>query len=143
MKFEQSQEELEEMIADHMEKGFLDNIVDMFKHDKTLYPIVSKLIKDERMRVRIGAIALIESLREINFDGLDEISNSLLPLLEDDNPVVRGDVAYSLGIIGLKKDIPFLEKMLNDKAFDVRTTARESIEEILICSGQGNEVVKE
>jgi hypothetical protein len=24
------------MIADYMEKGFLDNIIDMFKHDKSL-----------------------------------------------------------------------------------------------------------
>ncbi len=122
--------ELEQMIADYMEKGFLDNIIDMFKHDKTLYPITAKLIKDERLRVRLGAIALIESLKEIDAEDLDVIADSIIPLLHDENPVIRGDTAHAIGIVGMKRHIEFLEKLLDDNNSDVRDAIKDSIEEI-------------
>jgi len=50
------------MIADYMGKGFLENIVDMFRHDSKLYGLVGELIQDERVRVRIGVTALMEDL---------------------------------------------------------------------------------
>ncbi len=102
----------------------------MFKHDKTLYPITAKLIKDERLRVRLGAIALIESLKEINAEDLDVIADSVIPLLHDENPVIRGDTAHSLGIVGMKRHIEFLEKLLDDNNSDVRDAIKDSIEEI-------------
>jgi len=52
------------MIADYMEKGFLENIIDMFRHDKSLYPLIGDLLNDERMRVRLGVSALVETLAE-------------------------------------------------------------------------------
>lgn len=51
-----------DMILDHMDKGFLENIIDMFKKDETLYPVLISMLRDERMRVRIGATALVEEL---------------------------------------------------------------------------------
>jgi hypothetical protein len=45
--------DMSSMIADYMEKGFLDNIIDMFTHDSTLYALIGHLIQDERVRVRI------------------------------------------------------------------------------------------
>ena len=56
------------MIADYMEGGYLDNIIDMFKHDKSLYEYIGDLMTDERMRVRIGATALMEELRKESGD---------------------------------------------------------------------------
>jgi hypothetical protein len=32
------------MIADYMEKGFLENIIDMFKNDKSYYPFIGNLL---------------------------------------------------------------------------------------------------
>ena len=51
------------LIADHMENGFLENIVDMFMHDSSLYKLTGSLIQDERVRVRIGITALMEELK--------------------------------------------------------------------------------
>ncbi len=130
MKDGQNDQSLEEMIADYMEKGFLDNIIDMFKYDKGLHEVITKLMKDERLRVRVGAIALIESLKEIGADNIEDIADSLVPLLKDENPVVRGDAAYSLGIFGFKKHIPFLRKLFNDDNPNVREIAQDSVEEI-------------
>ena len=51
---------LKKMIADYIEGEFVDNIIDMFRHDESLYTYVGDLMKDEQIRVRIGTTALIE-----------------------------------------------------------------------------------
>ncbi|MBF0592524.1 MAG: HEAT repeat domain-containing protein [Nitrospirae bacterium] len=122
---------LEAMIADYMEKGFLDNIVDMLKYDAGMYIVVAGLLRDERLRVRIGAIALIEALKEQGLEVIQDIADSLLPLLGDDNPSVRGDTAYAFGIIGQKRHVMPLEQLLDDKNMEVAQTAHESIDSIL------------
>jgi HEAT repeat protein len=118
------------MIADYMEKGFLENIVDMFRHDGKLYSLVGELIQDERVRVRIGVTALMEELSVLDASNVPAAVSPLLPLLDHENPVVRGDVSNILGIIGDKSILPFLEKGLNDSNHNVRLILAEAIEEI-------------
>ena len=96
-------------IADYLENGLLDNIIDMFKHDRRLYAFIAELMTDERIRVRIQYI---------------------LPLLDNQNPLFRGDAAYLLGIIGQTDVIPFLKKSLHDEFSHIRIIAQEAIEEI-------------
>jgi len=122
--------DLKKMIADYMENGLLDNIIDMFKHDKSLYEYIGYLITDERIRVRIGATALIETLKKEDSDNILKAVPSILPFLNDQNPVIRGDAAHLLGIIGNKDAIPFLEKIKNDNDANVRIIAEEAIEDI-------------
>ncbi|MBF0553869.1 MAG: hypothetical protein HQK96_04845 [Nitrospirae bacterium] len=121
------EQNLYDMIADYMEKGFLDNIIDMFRYEPEVYPAALRLMSDERMRVRIGAIALLESLSEINFVHLGEIADSIAPLLKSETAVIRGDAAYGLGIIGVNRHIPQLQSLLNDEIPDIAEAARDSI----------------
>jgi hypothetical protein len=118
------------MIADYMEKGFLDNIVDMFKHDKTLYPVIGDLLGDERSRVRIGTVALVETLKEEDYDNIVTAIPDIAKLLKDTNPTIRGDAAYLLGIIGHGDAVPYLLSVCDDEHDLVRETALESIDEI-------------
>ncbi len=122
--------DLQAMISDYMENGFLDNIIDMFRHDSSLYSLVGVLIRDERVRVRIGTTAMMEELSRTDGAAVSAALPDILPLLEHENPVVRGDAANLLGIIGDKSAVPFLEKLLDDKNQNVRTLAGEAIEEI-------------
>lgn len=122
--------DLKKMIADYMENGCLDNIIDMFKYDKSLYVYIGDLMTDERIRVRIGATALIETLKREDSENISKTIPYIIPLLKDENPVIRGDAAYLLGIIGDKHAIPFLEEMKNDEDTNVRTIAEEAIEDI-------------
>lgn len=92
--------QLKTMILDYMQKGFLDNIIDMFKHDKSLYPLIIDMIKDERMRVRLGAVALVEELAISSKERFAEILPEISELLKDPNPTISGDAAYLLEIIG-------------------------------------------
>ncbi|MFN3395422.1 MAG: HEAT repeat domain-containing protein [Thermodesulfovibrionales bacterium] len=122
--------ELREMIADYMEKGFLENIIDMFKHDSDLYYMIADLIRDERIRVRLGITALVETLSVEDNGNIKKAIPNLLKYLKDDNPVVRGDVAYLIGIIGGDESIPYLMTLLNDPDYNVREIAQEAITEI-------------
>lgn len=118
------------MIADYMEKGFLENIIDMFKHDKSYYPFIGNLLGDERMGVRIGTIALVETLKDEEIDSILPAVPGIAKLLNDPNATIRGDAAYLLGIIGHKNALKFLEDALDDESDLVRETVEEAIEEI-------------
>jgi HEAT repeat protein len=85
---------------------------------------------DERMRVRIGVTALFETLKKEDSENISRALPYMLPLLKDQNPIIRGDAANLLGIIGNKDAIPFLEEMLNDTDANVRIIAEEAIEDI-------------
>ncbi|QWR78632.1 HEAT repeat domain-containing protein [Candidatus Magnetomonas plexicatena] len=120
----------EDMVSDYMEKGFLDNIVSMFKADSDTHSLIVGLLRDERMRVRIGAVALLEELSEAKMPGLEHIADMLLPLLVDEISFVRGDAAYCLGIIGGPPHIEHLRKLTTDSEKDVREAALEAIDNI-------------
>ncbi len=122
--------DLTSMIADHMEAGFLDNIIDMFRHDPSLYSLVADLIRDERVRVRVGVTAMMEELRVRDKKNVAEAVPNLLPLLGHREAVVRGDVSNLLGIIGERSAIPLLEKALDDDNPDVRQIAGEALDEL-------------
>lgn len=113
-----------------MEDGFLENIVDMFKHDKSLYSLLGNLLGDERSRVRIGTIALVETLQEEDRDNIIEAIPGIAGLLKDPHPTIRGDAAYLLSIIGHRDALPFLESASSDDNEAVREAVHEAIEEI-------------
>lgn len=123
-------EDLKVMIADYMEKGFLENIIDMFRHDKSFYPLIGDLMKDERMRVRLGISALVETLAKEDPDNIADSVPGIAVLLQDENATMRGDAAYLLGIIGHREAVPLLREALKDENGSVREIAREAIEEI-------------
>jgi len=118
------------MIADYMENGLLDNIVDMFKHDTNLYAFIGALLTDERMRVRIGATALIETLKQEDPDNVDKSLPYIIQVLDNQNPLYRGDAAYLLGILANPDALQPLEKILDDENENVRIIAKEAIEDI-------------
>lgn len=122
--------ELKPMIADYMEKGFLENIIDMFKHDKTLYPLIGELMTDERIRVRLGISALVETLKKEDPENIHTAIPNILPLLKNSRPVIRGDAAYLLGIIRHKDAISLLVEAIDDENADVRLIVKEAIENI-------------
>ena len=119
------------MIADYMENGFLENIIDMFKHDSSLYHLVGELMTDERGRVRLGMSALVETLKEKDPENIYSALPNILPLLRHNEPVIRGDAAYLLGIIGYEGSVPLLEETAdNDTNKEVRLIAKEAVEDI-------------
>lgn len=124
------EQDLLTLIADHMETGFLENIMDMFKHDPSLYGMVGSLITDDRVRVRLGITALMEEMSNADASNMRGSLPGLVPLLNHPEAVVRGDAAYLLGLIGEASVLPLLEKALSDNNRAVQDIAREAIGEI-------------
>ncbi len=123
------QQDLTDMIADYMEKGFLDNIIDMFRHDTSLYRIIGSLLRDERARVRIGTAALLEELQQERPGEARLAIEHLLPLLKDENPTVRGDAAYLLALVGGREELEALRPLLEDPEPQVALTVKEILDE--------------
>jgi HEAT repeat protein len=121
---------MKKMIADYMENGFLENIVDMFRHDKSLYTTIGDMLVDERSRVRLGTVALVEILMTEDINNILKALPGIAAALNNPNPTIRGDAAYLLGIIGHENALPFLLEAVNDENELVRETAIESIEAI-------------
>lgn len=122
------------MILDYMDKGFLENIIDLFKKQHDCFPLIKDMLVDERIRVRIGATALVETLVNGFRDALVGIIPLIAGLLSDPNPTIRGDCAYILGLIGHKSAIPYLQRHRQDDDPLVREIVEESIQEISLTS---------
>ena len=127
---QQDTESTIKMIADYMENGYLENIIDMFKHDQSYYPYIGTMAGDERMGVRIGTFALVEALLELENNNLPASIPGIASLLTDANATIRGDAAHLLGIIGHIDALPFLEKAMGDEHEMVRENVSEAIKEI-------------
>jgi len=124
------------MIADYMEQGFLENIIDMFKHDRSLYHYIGYLLSDERMRVRLGVVALVEELNNGYRDEIIRVIPDIAKNLKNENPTIRGDTAYLLGIIGHHDAMPYLEEARDEERNTmVREVMEESIDHIINHSG--------
>jgi len=121
---------VKKLITDYMENGFLDNIVDMFKHDEKLFPLIGEMLEDERSRVRIGTVALVETLLSEDPGNILNALPGVAKVLNHPNPTIRGDAAYLLGIIGHADALPYLTGALNDENRLVRETVIEAMEAI-------------
>ena len=128
--------DLLQMISDYMENGFLENIIDMFRHDVTLYRLIGELIQDERVRVRLGVTALMEELKKTDPDHVILAQEHLLPLLHHDDAVVRGDAANLVGLIGDSASLLSLKALMEDENNNVRIIAREAVQELESDSAQ-------
>ena len=123
-------DDLKTMVLDHMENGFLENIIDMFKYDESLFPLIIDMLKDERMRVRLGATALVEEMVKLKPEPLIKLIPDIAALLKDENPTVRGDGANILGIIGHEDALLFLSDMENDENPNVREIVKDVLQTI-------------
>jgi HEAT repeat protein len=117
-------------VADFLGKGLLENLVSLFRAEPSLYPLIGELLADEKIASRVGASALVETLVEEDPAHAHLAVQALTPLLESDRPLVRGDAAWLLGVIGRPEALAGLQPLLQDRDQGVREAAAEAVESI-------------
>ncbi len=111
---EVSDEELLKVIADFLEMGHVENIVEMFKQDSRYYEWVGQLLTDERFAVRLGVSVLFEYLIEERPDDVELAIPSLSDVLKHETPWVRGEAISVLSIIGTAPATAIIQTMADD-----------------------------
>lgn len=119
--------EMRSLLIEYMEKGFLENIVAMFKQDSSLYRFISDMLGDEHLRVRLGATALVEELVGEHGAELKAAVPGIVGLLKHENPTIRGDAASVLGILRDPASRDALRACLHDSHPGVREIAQDAL----------------
>jgi HEAT repeat protein len=82
------------------------------------------------MRVRLGATALVEELSGEHKTELRNAVPGIIELLKHENPTIRGDAAYVLGIIKDRSAREALEECLHDSHLGVREVVHDALAQI-------------
>ena len=120
--------EFTKLLSDDLAAGEVDKVTILFQYNKTLYEVVGNLIKDERMLVRVGLNMVMDDLIETKPQDVHLALPVLIPLLTDESPTVRGDVADLIDMIGDQNHIALLEPLLADPHPQVVEIVREAID---------------
>jgi HEAT repeat protein len=123
--------EMKNMLIEYMGKGFLENIISLFRQDRSLYQFLPDMLGEENMRVRLGATALLEELAGEHQEDMRTALPGIIGLLQHANATIRGDAAFALGIIKDPGAIDALRICLADNNPGVREIVRGVLEDIL------------
>ncbi len=121
--------DMKEMLIDYMGRGFLDNIIALFRQDPSVYRHVADMIGHDNIRVRLGATALVEELAGDHRKELKDAVPGLVALLGHENPTIRGDAVSVLGMIRDENSLEAVKGCLLDDHPGVREAAREALAE--------------
>ena len=115
------------LLSGDLENGNVDKVVGLFQYNNTLYATIGKMLKSGSMLVRLGINMLLEDLLELKPDEVKLAIPYILPLLQDENPTIRGDAADLIGMIGGDDEIKQLNPLLNDPHSQVVEIVEEAI----------------
>ncbi len=121
-------EAFEKMLFDYLDNGYLESIITFFEHEPEQLRLIPKMIADERIRLKVGAFAILEELKLRNREILKTIVPSIVELLESPSKNIRGDAAYALEIIA---DSSAKSALLNALENEADPQVREFIEDAL------------
>ena len=121
-------EEFRQMVFDFINRGFLENIVSLVKQEPDLIQLIPEMVQDERIRVRLGAVTLLEDLFEWKPGLVYQLIPSIGTLLDHENPTIRGDAASALEIILHPESLRLLKEHMNEPNPQVREVILEAID---------------
>ncbi|MDA8100837.1 MAG: HEAT repeat domain-containing protein [Nitrospiraceae bacterium] len=120
--------EMRDMLIDYMGRGFLENIIALFKQEPGLARHIPDMLSDTNVGVRLGTTALIEDLAGGFSHAIRDALPGLIALLSHENPTVRGDAAYVLGVMKEPSARDALLFLREDPNGDVREIVREALD---------------
>lgn len=118
------------LLSDSLEQGLAENIISLCRKEPEHIYYISDLLVDERARVRLGAMILIEALFEEHNSYFYVILKEVWRLLDSKNDIIRGDAAYALSLMRFQDSIEVLKMHADDSNSNVREIIEESLEEL-------------
>ncbi len=122
-------DEMQAMLIDHMGRGFLENIIALFRQEPELMRFIPAMAADDAIAVRIGATALVEEMAAGRREQLRVAVPGLVRLLGNGNPTIRGDAANLLGLIGGGQAVEALRGLRKDPNAAVREIVEDALRE--------------
>lgn len=113
-------------LASMIAAGRMDEAIPLIVSETGLSAL-AELMVDGAMQERMGLMLLAEEALDQDQHCLNGALPHLLPLVEADDPTLRGDVADLLGKIGAPGSTAALKRLLQDENEDVREVAEESL----------------
>jgi thiol-disulfide isomerase/thioredoxin len=115
-------------IAYLIEGGRLDALIERIRSAPSTLTDLLQLFADPDtgLAVRIGVSAAIETLA--GSDILRRAAPEIQPLTSSDNPQIRADACYFLGLAGDPVALASLRRLLEDERPEVREVAAEALE---------------
>jgi hypothetical protein len=123
--------EMKNMLIEYMGQGFLENIISLFRQDRSLYRFLPTMLGQENMRIRLGVAALVEELAIEHQEDVRVALPGIIELLRHTNANIRGDAAFVLGIIKDPMAIDALRVCLADTNPGVREIAQDALTDIM------------
>ena len=122
-----NENEMQAMLREYMGRGFLENIIALFRQEPELMRFIPPLASSEEMTVRLGATALVEEMAGEHREQLRIAVPGLIALLREENATIRGDAAYLLGVIGDRSARDALGKLQDDPHPAVREIVEDAL----------------
>jgi hypothetical protein len=129
MMHEKDEAELIAVIADFLELGHVENIMAMFRQNPALYALSGELVRDERFKVRMGMAVLFEEMRALRPQEMALAIPSLLPVLAEAQPWMRGEAVNLLGIIGTPEALAWIKPLVDDPEPQIREMVADILAE--------------
>jgi hypothetical protein len=129
MMHEKEEAELIAVIADFLELGHVENIMAMFRQNPALYALSGELVRDERFKVRMGMAVLFEEMRALRPQEMALAIPSLLPVLAEGQPWMRGEAVNLLGIIGTPEALAWIKPLADDPEPQIREMVTDILAE--------------
>lgn len=130
-------QQLVAVIKDFLEMGLVDNIVAMFHRYPDYYRWTGAVLEDQRFNVRLGVSVLFEELKQRSPDHTARAVPSLLPLLESEQPLLRGEALSVLGIINSAEARHQIRRLIADPQPQIRELALDILQELEPDSAAG------
>jgi len=91
---------------------------------------LAQLMLIEDLSLRVGVLGIIEDIAEKNEFDTKELSIALCTKMKHENPSIRGDLAYAIGLLKHNESLNTLKGCLDENNPDVLDTIEEAIEMI-------------
>ncbi len=130
-----SEEDYAKILPNMLEKGMLNRVIEIaLKKDIT--KALAELVFSSNMRVRIGAIAVLEELKKKGRD-MKEAEKVLLEKVKEAESNIKGDAIYAISKISCTDVLPELKALYAEDG-EVDKAIKEAIKEIEERCGNGN-----